>query len=280
MSVYYDARERFVVSDTEEGCGYVGLMQEHLALMGALMLCGFVRNCEIRLQTEQETCRFEGTKVSEKLHDILNAMDRAKKIDLNIFWNYRWTAWNEISELAGVNSLRRKLEDAAQEEAVPESVFYSCYVEADCEEKIGSLWAYGCRNGRYFDGEVPCENVDTLPEEGFWRTPQTAVVWDVCWPEGADHKRIAEVAEELSTLSSADQISVDEKSISLYINNLELHGRRDLEKFLALCAELNRLTDGDCFFVEELEDLDSPFPRILSFDLDDAGQWHYQIAAV
>ena len=280
MSVYYDAREHFVISDTDEGYDYVGLLRGHLAMVGALMLCGDVYSCNICMDTYQKKYHFKGTRVNGDLHDIMDALDDAQKIDLRISWHYRWSAWSGISDLAGYSSVSNPLAEADQEDLIPEPVFYSCYVEADCDDSIGGAMAYGVWNGKRYHGSLEYRPIDQLPEDGLWRTPQTAVVWDVDWPEGADRKRITEVAEELSTLSDADTISIDEESISLFINNLLLHDKKDLEKYLALCAELNELTNGDCFFVEELEDVSSLNPRILKMELTEDANWKFQIAEV
>ena len=233
MSVYYDVREHMVISDPDEGCDYAGILRGHLALVGALMLCGEVRYCDIELVADQKTYQFHETKVTQDLHDIMDALDETQKIDLRICWGYRWTAWNSIADLASVKTMCSQLHTIDEEGKISESVFYGCYVEADCDDGIGSMQAYGVWNGKRYHGDLEFHPVENLPEEGTWRTPQTAVIWDVDWPEGADRKRITEIAQELSTLSEMDNISIDEKSISLYINNVMLHGKKTSKSILS-----------------------------------------------
>lgn len=280
MSVYYDVREHMVISDPDEGYDYAGILRGHLALAGALMLCGEVKYCDIKLVADQKTYLFNETKVTQALHDIMDALDGAQKIDLRICWKYRWTGWNSIADLASANTMCSQLHTIDEEDEIPESVFYCCYVEADCDDSIGGAEAYGVWNGKRYHGALECCSIEQLPEEGTWRTPQTAVIWDVAWPEGVNRKRITEIAQELSTLSEMDNISIDENSISLYINNVMLHGKKDLQKYIELCTELNELTDGDCCFVEEFEDFDSLNPRILRMETGKDGEWKFQIAEV
>ena len=211
---------------------------------------------------------------------MVASLEDAASMEWNISWGYRSTAGNGIAALAGPDTMCNIFKELDQEDAMPEAVFYSCYQEADCGDGVGSALAYGFWKGKRYHGRLEYHSVDQLPEDGLWRTPQTAVIWDVDWPEGADRKRITEIAEQLSTLSEMDNISIDEETISLFINNLMLHGKKDIEKYLSLCAELNQLTNGECYIADELEDSDSLNPRILKMELVDGTNWNYQIAEV
>lgn len=280
MSVCYDVREHMVISDADEGYDYVGFLRGHLALMGALMLCGEVRYCDINLTADQTVYKFSGILVNQDLHTMVDALEGAKSINWSAYWDYRWTAWSGIADLASVNTICEQMHEADEQEIIPESVFYSCYVEADCDDSIGGSQAYGVWNGKRYHGDLSFNLVDHIDEGGCWRTPQTAVTLEFTWSKEADRARIQKIVKDLAAFSDSNNIDINEKEISVFLNNVILHSEKDIEKYLNLTGELNELTNGECIVAEEFEDSDSLNPRILRFDLDGAGQWKYWLAEV
>ncbi len=273
MSVQFTIQEYFTVNNTNNDCGTTAIMHQQLEQLVARMSDQCVDYCKLSLKADGKEYNFCGTEAAPELSALLTAMSGAASIALSASYEY-----NESDNAPIHCNLCQHLKNQGKE--VPNGVFYCVYSDSDCSDSVGSLAAYGTRNGKTYYGDVPYEAVAELPTDGDWFSPLTTVVYEPDDVKNIDLTKVKAVCEKLCTLSEADTLEVSETEIHFFLNNLQLHTQGDFEKFIHLYAQLMELTHGECAFMGELVDLSGETPRLLKLDIQANGTFRVEIASL
>lgn len=302
MSIYYDIKEHFIMKENDYETSYEALcvMQDELLKLGEAMLCDCVPFCQLRLTADGSNYFFEGNVPNAKLKELVCAFADAESADLVADYTYRFSDdWNIPFRMW--DHMEKLVKEMG--ESTPDGLFYSVYNMADCASGgLGGLVAYGRRGGRLYNGELPRRSC-ALPEDGKWRHPDTFYIEKANCPK-RDLRQLLDLAKEFGKFSTdytesqkdvpnaqADQeyLRPEGSGISYYIGDYELHGRRDLDRYIKLVSRLRPLfkddqlqdPENDGFFApDEFVDLSGTDARFLHLNIHEDGSCDAEMTAV
>lgn len=280
MSIYYDVKEHFIVSNTTEHDYSVGVYSHRLVRIGALVLEDNARFNKLVVIADGEKNEFSGDTITEEFHSIIRKISNADSLEIFADYNYFKYGMNAIAPdaLDMCTCLDECIKKFGSE--CLEGLFYSVYHKADCSENAGTVLAYGKKNGKLHTGEVEKKTADTLPD-GVWYSPQTAVIFDPIEDGIKNIEEIEPICREMTKFSNYDELAVNEDGISFYLNNLELKSNTDLIEFTGLCTKLLKATNGEAFAEElGLVDLSSGEVRIATVKINIDGGYELQLVSV
>lgn len=277
MSVVFNVKEHLTVSNTTNNASIIAVMHKQLEQLIAHMSNKRVNRCILNLTADGKDYTFCGTEVTPELTALLVAMTNSASVVLSTSYEYEESSSPDCTCAPISSNMCQQLSHMGQ--SLPEGLFYCAYSIADCDNHMGSLAAYGTRNGKHYFGEVPYAAAE-LPNDGAWFTPQTAVVYQTDCTENLNLDQIKSVCEQLCTLSQADTLAVSEHELCFFLNNLQLTTKEQMETFIRLYAQLMVLTDSQCSFVGELVDLSGETPRFMQLNIQANGEYTVQIAAI
>ena len=261
MSTYYIVKEHFVMQDSSLSKDFVKVIIDRLTALEKTMDDAQMNSCDIHLKSDSSTYSFCDTHVNSDFHDLKQAVLSAKHIDLTIFSDYRFYL---LQDFAAPRQVAEQLENTP----LPENVFYSVYISADADDTVGCIEAYGFKNGKQYHGIPSWQPLTSLPDSGYWITPQTSVTLDMTEELLFNSQKIEEVYRELSSLTVDNTFTALELNDSFFLNNVQLENHPQFELFIKLCASLIQLTDGQCSIEDEFVDISSVDPRIIRLNID------------
>ena len=277
MSVYYDIKEHLVIEDTKKHWYELDLISWSLALMGAWLLNNRGKIHSLRAVADGAEYTFSGDKMTEAYHDILNAINQAKTLDIT--WDYGFSASAPFVN-PGPFDMMEHLSDTYEESPdFLEGLFYSAYNHADCGVGAGIVVAYGMKDGVMHSGELPYVSAAGIPD-GNWYAREATVVFDLEDATGMDVAKIEEICREMTRFSTDDTLDVRDGGVCFFLNNLSVKTDAELKQFMQLYAQLMVLTNNECGLMGELVDLSGPDARILRFDVNADGTYTLEMAAV
>ncbi len=271
MSIYYDVLEHICISDTAEHEDTTGIFSYRLVRIGALMLDDCARFYRLRVITDGKKREFSGNTVTEEYHGIIRAIEEAKSVEIVAEYGYYEYMLSVLNP--GVLDIADHLNERIDEEGADslKGMFYSMYHNADCSDNAGAIVAYGEKNGQLYTGQVKEKSIDVLPE-GSWYAPFTDVQCELEKDEMKNVDEIEAICLEMTKFSSSDTLSVDDKGLSFFLNNHELHNNEELIEFIGLCRKLIRATDGKACAEElNLADLGGDDGKIVKIKINDDG---------
>ncbi|MBQ2963547.1 MAG: hypothetical protein IJE14_02705 [Clostridia bacterium] len=280
MSIYYNVKEHFIVSDTTEQDYSVGVYSHRLVRIGALVLEDNASFNKLVVIADGKRSEFSGDTITKKFHSIIRKISNADSLEIIADYNYFKYGMSAIAP--DVLDMVTHLDECIKEFGTDclDGLFYSIYHKADCSESAGIVLAYGEKNGKLYTGEVEKKAADTLPD-GVWYSPQTAVIFDPVEDGLKNIEEIEPICREMTKFSSYDELTVNEDGISFYLNNLELKNNDELIEFTDLCRKLLKATNGEAFAQElGLTDLISDDGRIATVKIDINGGHELQLESV
>lgn len=279
MSIHYDIREHIIITNTEERQDIQDVFANHLIRIGTAMLDDYANIHKFQVIIDGENKEFSGKTLTADFHEIIRAVKSASSIDAVMDYGYYQYGGFVISnnsiqvkEYADMFDIKEHIENGVAEygNEYLNGLFYSIYHNVDCSEDAGVVNAYGEKDGNLYTGDIESKIITTLPD-GVWYSPTTAVIYDQEDVENIND--VAYICQEMTKFSSYDELEVNENSISLYLNNLELKNNDELVKFVELCKQLTKATDGESFGTDELglTDLSSDDGRIVNIKINEDG---------
>ncbi len=279
MSIHYDIKEHIIITNTEERQDIQDVFANHLIRIGTAMLDDCARIHKFQLVTDDEKREFSGETLTQDFHEIIRAVKSASSIDAILdygYYQYGGFMINNNSiktvEYADMFDIKEQIEKGVAElgNEYLNGLFYSMYNKADCSETAGVVVAYGEKDGHLYTGDIKSRIITDLPD-GVWYSPTTAVIFDVEDVENIND--VAYICQEMTKFSSYDELEVNGNNISFYLNNLELKNNDELVKFVELCKQLTKATDGESFGTDELglTDLSSDDGRIVNIKINEDG---------
>ena len=278
MSVYYDVHEHLIVRGVSaESRTVIMAMTRQLAQLGAMLLRGTCPKCSLSLRCDEKTYSFtrcQGVPGDlNAMQALLTAFQEGRELELITDFGFDYDGTYEPNFMTSV-LLRYG-------EKLPQEVFYSMYNYSDYDSgNVGSLVAYGTKDGKHYHGTVPYVVVDRLPESGKWWTPETAVSLESEDWADFDYDQCKAICQQLSALSSGDTLQVDDSSFVYAMNNPNLQGREPLEQFIALAAQLMDASCDQCKVFDEYVDLLSPDHRLLRLDIQPNGRYTAEVSDI
>lgn len=280
MSVIYDINEHLIIGANASEMNITSIMQYRLSLFAALMLQGDINFHPLQLTADGKTYTFNGTEVMPELNRMMDAIGSASSLDLFMSYTCTWHA-DDLSEDAVPFPMIQMFENTEKEDL--DNIFYSSYIqeESNCDN-VGTLRAYGTKNGTYYHGEIEYLPEEHLPESGFWYNPNFVLCYDDDDLSGKDVVRIKAVCEEMCKLSPDDtrDFSMTEQEISFCISQITMHGGEPLNRFIQLMGELLVLSGGKMAICAEFLDMDSKDGHFVRADYNKDGSYNLFSAEV
>ena len=244
MSVAYSIMEHLKVkkADNSDYSLPVEIMNGQLAALAALMITGEAQVYKMKLIADGVEYGFSGEEVTPEFKKILQTMSDAKEIDFSIDYHYLWRAGWQMYELVGPFVLMGFFEDPGEEDL--SDVFYSAWNNADCEEGLGKLVAYGKQDGKEYSGLVDFEQVPAIPE-GKWEEQRSTVIIDSDESFNAEaHPELIAICRELADMSIDSILDVDD-GLTFYLNNVTIDSAEQRVRYEELLKQLVAVTPED-----------------------------------
>ena len=280
MSVSYDINEHLIIRANASEMNITSVMQDRLSLFAAHMLQGDINFYPLQLTADGTTYTFNGSEVMPELNRMMDAIRSASSLDLFMKYTFRWYA-DDLSEAAMPFSMIQMFEDADKESL--DNIFYSTYIQDDSNcDNVGTMRAYGTKNGNYYHGKIEFVPEEHLPECGFWYNPNFVLCYDDDDLSGKDIVRIKAVCEEMCKLAPDDALdfSMTEREISFSIAQLTIQGGKPLKRFIQLMGELMVLSGGTMSICAEFLDMDSKDGHFIRADYAEDGSYTLYTAEV
>lgn len=301
MSIYYTVKEHLVITGNSDCFDIACSMKSRLALLGSMLLLDEASVDSIILTADGTEYTFSGNEITTDYHNIVRVLGTAKNIDMTAEYGTTWHVGCDetgILPISMCNFINEAIEETPE---IAHDIFYSVYIEADCDEGNGTLYAFGERNGRFYSGAAEYTDVSEFPENGVWQTEAAAISLSLDDTADYDVNAIDSVCRELRdsfsvckeySLSFADgKISIGEEirpdtfiaednSIEFHLNNPRLESAEDFEKLIRLFNELNELTDGECGYIFEFADWSGADARLVKIDFDENGKIKIKMAEI
>lgn len=304
MSVYFTIKEHLSVKNIESECVCMPLeaMRVHIANLGAMMLFDRASIYSIKLSADDKEYAFSGKEVTPELHALIRAMmDANETVELVAEYGYSLTLGLDylqpgfyVSEVVE-EELKERPEEAG-------NLFYSMYHEEDGCVGTGDLVAYGTKDGKQYNGKIEPTEAD-LPDRGNWiaADPPVCFCADAEELEEMDVDAIKEACRAFCVLDKdilwedkVDNVSIgerkcrypnitfcrDEEGIEFYVNNVTLETKADFERYIALCSNLIRATEGQCSMLTQFVDFSLDDARTIDLDFDVDGNCTVKMASV
>lgn len=268
MSVYYNVKEHISINNFQDE-EVISSIIETIASVAQMMLYDRAKINSLSLCANGELHSFEGHEITSKLHEIIRAIGAATTMDLVMSYdsvNCEFPISKVVSKKFRTNS-----------EHVGK-LFYSLYNKADCNSGVGLLSAYGEKNGLFYHG--PIEPKISSFVEGEWYSEDTLVTFEADLDATVDIENLKKCVDGFFSVGADVDFRVCEKEISLFINNMTINTTEKFERFIELCIELNRITNGQCGFMLEFVDTSGSDARIMQIDLGDNGEYSIWIATI
>ncbi len=275
MSVYYYVREHLQVKRTAEEMEYItdgsiaqNIMQGQLAALAALSLVEEDINIyELHLTADGKEYTYEGSEITPEFRTILTALTEAADVDIVADYKYVWRANWEMYDLVGPFPLMNHCKEPENEDAGLNGVFYSAWHCADCSDGNGVLVAYGEKDGKTYNGEVPYETVMTAPD-GNWYNPLSSVVY----AETEEGKSAAETPGFTDACKAVSEFAEEELNLDeegcYYLNNVTLHSDAEVKHFIELVKEVKRVSK-EFNLIADFVDTSLPDVRLMIIDEED-----------
>lgn len=269
MSMYYTIKEHIVVNNisrefyTELG-GAIDNMRFQFAKLGALMLLDLACIDSMKLNADGKDYSFSGKSVTADFQKILEAIDTATNFDLEIEYGFWWYGGYDSWDVGPFNTAAcfEAVVTEAPDDA--KNFYYSMYNQCDGSGSgAGVLCAYGTLNGKHLNGVIDPVITKSL-KDGMWVAADTSVVFDDDLTEKMDVNSIAKCVEEFRQLGADVDYTPD--TSAFYVNSITLSSQQDIAKFIEICLELIKATNGRCSFIADFVDFSSKDARILSID--------------
>ena len=268
MSVYYNVKEHISINNFQDE-EVISSIIETIASVAQMMLYDRAKINSLSLCANGELHSFEGHEITSKLHEIIRAIGAATTMDLVMSYdsvNCEFPISKVVSKKFRTNS-----------EHVGK-LFYSLYNKADCNSGVGLLSAYGEKNGLFYHGPIILKPSSFA--DGEWYNEDTLITFEADIDDALNLENLKNCVDELSAIGADVDLRVGDKDVSLFVNNITIKSTEEFERFVKLCIELDRATDGKCGFMLEFVDTSGADARITQIDLDDNDGYSVWMATI
>lgn len=287
MSVSYEIKEHLHFEGRE--AGYVtgadvcaNIMHGQLAVLASLVLIDEASIYRLQMTADGKEYHFKGKEITPGYKAILAALEEAENVDLEVEYGYdRRFGWS-LYELVGPFPLMDALKDP-EEDLDFDNVFYSTWNTCVDDGGCGSLFAYGTKDGKTYNGEIPFEEVQTVPS-GEWIAQDSPIAASTKRGDNENLpafidacKRFAPFCRE-EDLSFTDYEKEDEKEF--YLNNLTLRTDEETRHFIELVKGLRKLSESQFGLMAELVDCSHKDARLMVIEEGEGDEFIIKIAMV
>lgn len=284
MSVYYIVKEHLSIKHVNREYRYepIDAVTEQVASLAEMMMLDQATIHSAKLLADGKEYTFSGKEVTPELHALVRALSHAEEVDfVATFSFYEWGRTLSGADIGDV--VREAVEKQLKENpAEAENIFYSVYNGLEWGvEGVGNLLAYGNKGGKHYNGLV--EDIAELPTSGDWNQEDCTVAYGATSEElvGKDVEAIERACLAFSELENADvDFDRDEKGVDFSLSGVFLKTKEDFEKYIALCAELFRVTDGECSTIAKFVDFSQDDARTIDLDFDAEGNCTVKMLSV
>jgi hypothetical protein len=99
---------------------------------------------------------------------------------------------------------------------------------------------------------------------------------DILWEDKVDNVSIGESKCRYPNITFCR----DEEGIEFYVNNVTLETKAAFERYIALCSNLIRATEGQCSMLTQFVDFSLDDARAIDLDFDAEGNCTVKMASV
>ena len=268
MSVYYNVKEHISTNNFQNET-ITSAIIDTLVAVGKEMLYDRAIIRELSLQANGNEYFFKGSKITPEFHKIISVISSATTMDLVMSYG---SVNCEFPVADNVSAIFRKGPQYAN------NLFYSLYNEADCNSGAGLLSAYGEKNGKFHFGHIELRPGSFVAGE--WYNEDTLATFEADLDDDLNLENLKNCVDALSAIGADVDFRVGEKDVSLFVNNITIKTAEEFERFVKLCIELDRATDGKCGFMLEFVDTSRTDARVLQIELGDNGTYSVCLATV
>ena len=268
MSVYYNVKEHISTNNLQDET-ITSAIIDTLVSIGREMLYDRATIRELSLHANGNEYFFKGSEITSKLHEIIRVINSATTMDLVMSYD----SVNCEFPIAEVVS-----ETFKEGPRYANDLFYSLYNKADCNAGAGLLFAYGEKNGNFYHGPIILKPSSFA--DGEWYNEDTLVTFEADIDDALNLENLKNCVDGLSAIGADVDFRVGEKDVSLFVNTITIKTTEEFERFVKLCIELDRATDGKCGFMLEFVDTSNTDARVLQIELDYNGTYSVYLATV
>lgn len=268
MSVYYNVKEHISTNNFQNET-ITSAIIDTLVAVGKEMLYDRAIIRELSLQANGNEYFFKGSEITPKFHEIIRVINSATTMDLVMSYD---SVNSEFPIAKKVSEIFKKGPYYAN------NLFYSLYNKADCNAGAGLLFAYGEKNGNFYHGPIILKPSSFA--DGEWYNEDTLVTFEADIDDALNLENLKNCVDDLSAIGADVDLRVGEKDVSLFVNNITIKSTEEFERFVKLCIELDRATDGKCGFMLEFVDTSRTDARVLQIELGDNGTYSVCLATV
>ncbi len=284
MSVYYDVKEHLQFTGKEDAVdgAYIAadVMKVQLAALAGLILLDEAKIYRLQMTADGKDYQYEGAEVTPEFKKILNAIDDSSDVDLEIeyLWRGSWTPYENMGPFALMKTIEER-----HDEFDWSTVFYSAWYRPDSGEGCGSLYAYGTKDGKTYNGEVSFEETTHVPS-GEWIAQDTPIAASVKLNGAEADPAFIAACKAFEPFCEENDMSFDtyddEDIYEFYLSNLTIRTNEEAQRVIELFKELRRLSTNQFGLMANLVDYSHKDARLMMIEEGEGEEFEIKVAMV
>ena len=284
MSEYHEIKEHLHIegkaADKVTGASICAdIMQFNLASLASLVLLDEARIYGLQLTADGREYNFSGKEITPEYRTILSALGEAADIDIVAEYGYYWRD-KPLYLNVGPFELMDTLDEHSNEVGW-DNVFYSAWHNADYNDGCGALVAYGVKDGKTYNGVVPFEKVDAVPE-GEWYAQDIPIIASVKGASEEERAVFIAACRDFSAFCDEADLGFYEHDgvFTFCMSNLAVKTDAEARQFMEKVKEVHRLSNESFCLMANMVDLTLKDARLMMIEEDGEDGFNISIAAV